>query len=95
MFNLTSFWVRDNCISLFEDRNLENYELFVELSTTSSMTDAFCLAGTALVLLHRIISVNVPPDHQRDRKKSENGISVCKTFAFININDRFQYNNYY
>ena len=51
MFNLTSFWVRDNCISLFEDRNLENYELFVELSTTSSMTDAFCLAGTALVLL--------------------------------------------
>ena len=29
-------------------------------------------------LLHIVISVNVPPGHQRDRKMSENSISVYR-----------------
>ena len=34
-----------------------------------------------------VISVNVQPGHQRDRKMSENSISLCKNFvALININ---------
>ena len=63
-------------------------ELFVELSTTSSLTYAFCLSGAALVpFAQLIISVNVPRGHQSDRKMLENSISVCKTFvAFSNIN---------
>ena len=46
-----------------------------------SMTDAIRLPGTAPVpFAHNVIcSVDVPPGHQRDRKKSENSISVCKT----------------
>ena len=45
------------------------------------MTDAICLPGTAPVpFAHNVIcSVDVPPGHQRDRKKSENIISVGKT----------------
>ena len=45
------------------------------------MTDAICLPGTAPVpFVHNVIcSVDVPPGHQRDGKKSENSISVCKT----------------
>ena len=45
------------------------------------MTDAICLPGTAPVpFVHNVIcSVDVPPGHQRERKKSENSISVCKT----------------
>ena len=63
-------------------------ELFVELYTTSSFTDAFCLSGAALVpFAQLIISVNVPPGHQRDQKMSENSIFVYNHFvAFININ---------
>ena len=49
---LTIFWVRKTVFSISEHRNLVNIiedELFVELSTTSSLTDAFCsLSGTAL-----------------------------------------------
>ena len=66
-------------------------ELFVELSTTSSMIDAFCLPGAAVTCLLEI----VPPGHQRNRRKSENSISVCKplllsltstiVFSIINI----------
>ena len=38
-------------------------------------------------LSQMVVSVNVQPGHQRDRKISENSISVCKTFfAFIDIN---------
>ena len=52
MFDLTIFWVRKTVFSISEHRNLVNIiedELFVELSTTSSLTDAFCsLSGTAL-----------------------------------------------
>ena len=53
MFNLTIFWVRENSIFLFRTQKsnlliLED-EFFVALSTTSSLTDAFCLSGTALV----------------------------------------------
>ena len=54
-------------------------EFFVELSTTNSMTAAFRLSVLPWCLLHLVISVNVPPGHQRDGKKSENSISVCKT----------------
>ena len=46
MFTLTIFWVRENSIFLFRTNS---DELFVELSTTSSLTYAFCLSGTALV----------------------------------------------
>ena len=53
MFDLTMFWVRKTVFSISEHRNLVNIiedELLVELSTTSSLTDAFCsLSGTALV----------------------------------------------
>ena len=52
MFDLTIFWVRKTIFSISEHRNLVNIiedELFVELSTTSSLTDAFCsLSGTVL-----------------------------------------------
>ena len=46
MFTLTIFWVRENSIFLFRTNS---DELFVELSTTSSLTYAFCLSSTALV----------------------------------------------
>ena len=61
MFNLTIFWVRENRIFLFWTQKsnlliLED-ELFVESSTTSSLTDAFCVSGTALVpFAHSYIS---------------------------------------
>ena len=52
VFNLTIFWVCENSIFLFPNTEilliLEG-ELLVELSTTSSLTYAFCLSGTALV----------------------------------------------
>ena len=48
-------------------------ELFVELSTTSSMIDAFCLPGAAVVPL-----VHSPTGSSAEQKKSENSISVCK-----------------
>ena len=52
IFNLTIFWVREN--SIFPLPNTEillilEDELFVELSTTSSLTDALCFSGTTLV----------------------------------------------
>ena len=50
-------------------------ELFVGLSTNSSLTDAFCLSGTALVPFAHS-NINVPPGHQRDKKMSETSISV-------------------
>ena len=34
-------------------------------------------------LLGMVISVNVPPGHQRDRKKSQNSVSVCKFCCFF------------
>ena len=52
--NLTIFWVWENrrVFSFSEHRNwpliLED-QLFIELSTTSSLTDAFCSSSTALV----------------------------------------------
>ena len=61
MFNFTIFWVRENSIFLFRTQKsnfliLED-KLFVDLSTTSSLTDAFCLLGTALVpFAHSYIS---------------------------------------
>ena len=48
-------------------------ELFVELSTTSSMIDAFCLPGSAAVPL-----AHSATGSSAERKKSENSISVCK-----------------
>ena len=42
-------------------------ELFVELYTTSSMSDAFCLPGAAVTCLLHI----VPPGHQRNRKSQK------------------------
>ena len=91
MFNLTIFWVRENSVFPFPNTEILlilEEELFVELSTTISFTEAFCLSGAALVpFAQLIISVNVPPGHQSDRKMLENSISVCKTFvAFSNIN---------
>ena len=52
---------------------------WVVYNLSSSMTDAFCCRVLLWCLLHIIRSVNVPPGHQRDRKKSENSISVFKT----------------
>ena len=59
-------------------------ELFIELSTTSSMTDAFCLPGTALVpfCLNTVISVNVSPGHQRDRKNKKIAFLFPKICCF-------------
>ena len=48
-------------------------ELFIELSTTSSMIDAFCLPGTAVVPL-----AHSTTGSSAEQKKSENTISVCK-----------------
>ena len=83
MFN--SFGSVKTVFSFSEHRNLVNIRrriiILVELSTISSLNYAFSLSlGTALVcLLHIVIYVNVSPGHQRDRKMSENSISVCKT----------------
>ena len=48
-------------------------ELFVELSKTSSMIDAFCLPGAAVVPL-----AHSATGSSAEKKKSENSISVCK-----------------
>ena len=48
-------------------------ELFVELSTTSSMIDAFCLPCAAVVPL-----AHSATGSSAEQKKSENSISVCK-----------------
>ena len=48
-------------------------ELFVELSITSSMIDAFCLPGAAVVPLTYSTTGS-----SAEQKKSENSISVCK-----------------
>ena len=47
-------------------------ELFVELSTTSSMIDAFCLPGAVVVPLAH------SPTGSSAEQKSENSVSVCK-----------------
>ena len=74
MLNLTSFWVRDNCISLYERIIrwvVNDHALWRTLSVCRILL--WCL-------LHIMISVNVSPGHQRDRKKvRKNSISVCKT----------------
>ena len=82
-FKLMSFWVRDNGISsVSEHRNLfyiriTNYSLSC-LQPALWRTLSVCRV-LLWCLLHTIISVNVPPGQQRDRRKSENSISVCKT----------------
>ena len=82
MFNLMSFWVRDNGISsVSEHRNLfyiriTNYSLScLQLALWRMLSVCRVLLWC---LLHTMISVK-RPGHQRDRKKSENSISVCKT----------------
>ena len=76
MLNLTIFLGRSKQYFPFPNAEilliLED-ELFFELSTTSSMTDAFRLPGTALVpfciYLYQLMCQQVMTGHQRDRKK--------------------------
>ena len=93
MFNLTIFWVRKNSIFLFEHRILVNIKrwiiCWVFYNRFFKLTYAFCLSNSSLVPFTNtvVIAVNVQPGHQRDRKMSENSISLCKNFvALININ---------
>ena len=53
-------------------------KLFVELSTTSSLTDLSACRVLPWCLLHRVISVNVPPGRQRNRHKYN--ITLLVTF---------------
>ena len=68
MFNLTILLYVGSMKTVFSFPNKEillilEDELFVE------RTNTFCLSGAALVpFAQLIISVNVPPGHQRDRK---------------------------
>ena len=84
MFNLTSFWVRDNSISLSEYKNLVNIRITnYSLSCLQPSLWRTLSVNRVLLwcLLQIIIFVNVPLSHWSlaGQKKSENSISVCKT----------------
>ena len=67
---------------------------WVVYNSSSSMTDAFCCRVLLWCLLHIIRSVYVSPGHQRDRKKSENNISVFKTLLLsLTLTIVFSINN--
>ena len=75
MFNLTIFWVRENSSFLFRTQK--------SCSLSSLQPAALLMLSVCRVLpwclLRILVCVNVPPGDQRDRKKAENSISVCKT----------------
>ena len=66
VFNLTSFWVRDNSISLSEYRNLVNIRI-MNYSLSCLQPSLWRTLSACLVLLwcllQIIIFVNVPPTH--------------------------------
>ena len=93
MFNLTIFQVRQNS-TVFPFPNtgisliLED-KLVVELPVSDNQLYAGYCPGA---FLHILISVNVSPGHQWDRKKVRKQHFCLQNFvAFININDRIQY----
>ena len=97
MFNLTIFWV----LSFSEHRNLVNIRILRRRITHWVVYNQ--LYGWRLLFagycpgafLHIVISARLMPCHQviseTGKKKSENSVYVCKTVAFINIDDRVQY----
>ena len=79
----TSFWpglMPAKSHSFFLWLAMFNLTTIFDLSTPSSMTDAFLFAGYySGAFLYILKSVNMPPGHKWDRRKSENSISVWKT----------------
>ena len=90
VFNLTISWVRENSISFSRTQkscfHFEE-ELFVELWVIYIQLHDWRLISVCPVLpwclLRIVISVDVLPGHQRNRKKSENSICVWKTLLLL------------